>query len=94
LAVTGAVSDDVFDLGEASLQLISFLVAHYPKPFADRYKLSFPQKTMSPLEILEEMAINRGCLLPGRNVDYSKIATIFLNEFRSGKIGRISMEKP
>ncbi|MFZ7104528.1 MAG: ribosome biogenesis GTPase YlqF [Peptococcaceae bacterium] len=94
LAVTGAINDDVFDLEEASLKLISYLGHEYPAILQERYKLTLKQDEVTPLQILEQMAVNRGCLLPGKTIDYAKIATIFINEFRSGKIGKISLEKP
>lgn len=94
LAVTGAINDDLFDREEAAFLLIKFLRQHYPILLAQRFKLTDNEFTNEPLKILERMAINRGCLLPGKNIDYRKIANIVINEFRSGQIGRITLEKP
>lgn len=94
LAVTGAVNDEIFDREEGALELISFLRTHYPVLLSQRYKLNPQELTMEPVQLMEKMAVNRGCLLPGKNIDYTKIAHIVINEFRSGQIGRITLEKP
>ncbi|MFZ5943755.1 MAG: ribosome biogenesis GTPase YlqF [Bacillota bacterium] len=94
LAVTGAVSDEVFDFGDASLKLIEFLTNEYPVLLMERYKLTNEELATTPLEIMEKMAVNRGCLLPGREIDYTRIANLFITDFRAGRIGRISLEKP
>lgn len=94
LAITGAISDDVFDLGDAALKLIEFLIGEYPLLLMERFKLTFDDLKNPPLGILDKIAENRGCLLPGKEIDYTKISRIFVTEFRNGKIGRISLEKP
>ena len=94
LAITGAINDDVFNQEEGALELIKFLRDNYPALLSQRYKLSNNELTNSPLELMEKMAINRGCLLPGENIDYTRISQIIIREFRNGQIGRISLEKP
>ena len=49
---------------------------------------------MKPIDILEAVAIKRGCLKKGELVDIDKAAAILIDDFRSGKIGKISLEKP
>jgi len=94
LAVTGAINDEIFDWEEGALKLIGFLKSRYPQLLSQRYKLKSEDFGKEPLALMEQMALNRGCLLPGKNIDYTKIARIVINEFRSGQIGRISLEKP
>ena len=48
----------------------------------------------TPLENMENMAVKRGCILPGKRIDYERIARLVLDEFRGGKIGRITLERP
>lgn len=94
LAITGAISDDVFNQEDGALELIKFLRDNYPNLLSQRYKLNNNELTNSPLELMELMAINRGCLLPGKNIDYTRISQIIIREFRNGQIGRITLEKP
>lgn len=93
LAITGAISDDVFNQEEAVLELLKFLRDNYPSLLSQRYKLDV-ELTNSPLELMEKIAVNRGCLLRGNNIDYAKTAQIIIKEFRNGQIGRITLEKP
>ncbi|KJS81305.1 MAG: GTPase [Peptococcaceae bacterium BICA1-8] len=94
LAVTGAVNDDIFNMEEGALKLISFLADQYPLLLCHRYKLDNDDLQLEPISIMEKMAHNRGCILSGKRIDYTKIAYIIINEFRGGQIGRISMERP
>jgi len=94
LAVTGAISDDVFDFEEAAVKLVEYLVQDYPDFLLERFKLSKEDSSSTPLNILEQMALKRGCLLPGKEIDHTKISNILIREFRNGKIGKISLEKP
>ena len=92
LAVTGAVSDEVFDHDEAALKLIAFLQQRYPKLFQERFKLEQEILEEEPLTILEQIGRNRGCLLKGGRIDYSKVSKGILIDFRQAKIGRITLE--
>jgi len=94
LAVTGAVNDDIFNFEEGALKLISFLAVQYPLFLCHRYKLDSDDLQIEPISIMEKMALNRGCILSGKRIDYTKISHLIINEFRNGQIGRISLEKP
>ncbi|HEX2947415.1 MAG TPA: ribosome biogenesis GTPase YlqF [Clostridia bacterium] len=93
LAFTGAIKDDIIDVAEVASALAEKLSSTYPALFAQRYKL---QETagLKGYKLLEAAGRNRGCLLPGGEVDLRRIAIIMLDEFRGGKIGRITLEKP
>lgn len=91
LAVIGSIKDDILNLDELSLSLIHYLREAYPGVLAERYQL---EEKGSDVEVLEQVAKNRNCLLRGQELDYSKAAGILLDEFRSGKIGRITLEMP
>ena len=51
-------------------------------------------RNLTPAEMLEKIALNRGCIKKGNEVDYAKAAALVLDEFRTGKLGKISLEKP
>ncbi|MBM7613638.1 ribosome biogenesis GTPase YlqF [Alkaliphilus hydrothermalis] len=92
LAFTGAIRDEIMDVETLALRLIEYLVEHHPEKIKERYNLSGEAGT--PLETMEEMAIKRGCIIKRGEVDYTRIANIVLDEFRAGKIGRITLESP
>ena len=93
LALTGAVSDEVVDREGLALELIEILQEKYPRQLEERYRL--PDITgWAPLEIYEEICRKRGFLLKGNDFDYTRCAAVLLDEFRGGKIGRISLEVP
>lgn len=92
LAATGAIKDALFDSEEVALFLAEFLLAAYPRCLKDRYRLdSLPQ---APLDLLEAIGARRGCARKGGGVDLAKASDLLLNEFRSGVLGRISLETP
>ncbi len=67
------------------------LAENYPDFLMERYKLEEIAET--PLENMENMAMKRGCILPGKRIDYERIGKLVLDEFRGGKIGRITLEE-
>ncbi|MBQ2745667.1 MAG: ribosome biogenesis GTPase YlqF [Lachnospiraceae bacterium] len=91
LAISGSINDDILNISELSLELIKMLLKDYPGKLAERYDID---ETMTPVNILEAVAIKRGCLKKGELVDLDKAANIIIDEFRAGKIGRITLEKP
>lgn len=92
LAISGAVSDEVFDNDEAVLKLIAFLQQRYPKLLMERFKLDEEMLQEEPLAIMEQIARNRGCLLKGGRIDYTKVSRAVIGDFRQAKIGRITLE--
>ena len=93
LALTGAVSDEVVDREGLALELIEILQAKYPRQLEERYKLP-DIEGWAPLDVYEEICRKRGFLLRGNDFDYTRCAAVLLDEFRGGKIGRISLEEP
>ena len=92
LAATGAIGKNAMDFHEVATFLAEYLLQHYPDLVRARYQLSaLPGQGF---ELLEEIARRRGCLLAGGDIDTDKVANAFLVDFRGGKIGRISLEKP
>lgn len=95
LAITGAINDKVFDSFEISLKLIEILAQMAPAAIENRYKL-LPGFTESkkPQEILEKIAEARSFIKKGGELDLERCSIILLDEYRGGKLGRISLEAP
>lgn len=91
LAFCGSIKDEILDVASLALELISLLQREYPELLVQRYKLE--ELSQAPLETMEAAARKRGCILPGKKIDYERIARVVLDEFRSGKIGKITLEK-
>lgn len=92
LAFTGAIKDEIIDIVELCIMLIRKLIQISPDSLAKRYGIS--QTNGEPRVILDSIGKNRGCILPGGIIDQERTATIVVDEFRSGKLGKISLETP
>ena len=91
LALIGAIKDEILNIDELSLELIKILVAEYPGVLNERYGVN---EELEPPKLLEEIAENRKCISKGNELDYSKAAVLLIDEFRGGKLGNITLEKP
>ncbi len=92
LAYIGTIKDTILDVEELALHLIEELLVRNKSKLFERYKISDDFEYETPLEVMEEIGRKRGCLVRGGEVDYTKVANILLDEFRSGKIGNITLE--
>ena len=92
LAYIGTIKDDIIDIEELSLNLVEELLENNKERLFERYKISNDFEYDMPLDVLEEIGRKRGCLVKGGEIDYTKVANILLDEFRSGKIGNITLE--
>ena len=92
LAFTGAIKDEIMDTEELALKLVERLQETNPEELMTRYKLT--ELHENPLDNLDAIARKRGAIMAGNQIDYNRIAGIILDEFRGGKIGKISLEKP
>lgn len=90
LACIGSVNDDILDRTELALELIKFLCERYPENLRERYEMD----TEHPEEGLAQIARFRACLLKGGELDYEKAAKLFFDDFRGGRLGRITLELP
>lgn len=91
LAYIGSIKDEILNLEELSLLLLEYIRENYPGLLAARYGIS---EEGTPLSMLEGIAENRKCLVRGQALDYAKAAGILMEEFRNGKLGRITLEHP
>lgn len=89
LAYVGSVKDDLLNLEELALMLIGFLKEKYPGNIHERYGVEEEGKE---LNILENIAKTRGCLKKGEELDYAKASALLFDDFRAGKLGRITLE--
>ena len=91
LAFIGSINDEIIDKRELVLLLIDALRTLYPQAMADRYGI---ENDNDSYKMLCDIAKVRGCLKKGGELDTEKTADIILDEFRAGKLGRISLERP
>ena len=91
LAYIGSIKDEILNLEELSLELLDFLRNNYPGILNQRFGIS---EEGTPLSMLEGIADARKCLIRGSEWDYAKASGILMDEFRSGKLGRITLEYP
>lgn len=94
LAYTGAVKDEILDLEGLSSRLLERLVKLYPQTVASRYKLQQLPAGLPGHELLELVGRKRGMLVSGGGIDTERAAVAVLDEFRGGKLGRITLEWP
>ena len=91
LAFLGSINDEILNKDELAAELCAFLLKAYPGLLAERYGIP---EDRSPHELLEQVAIARSCLLKGGGYDVPRAARLLLEDFRSGKLGRITLEFP
>ena len=93
LAFTGAVKDDIMDLETLASHLMKVLAERYPDAIQGRYKIEIPAQ-FTEWELLEAAGRKRGFLISGGEVDTERMSRILLEEYRSGKLGRFTLEAP
>ena len=91
LAMIGSSRDEILNTDELALCLIRFLKNSYPGRLSERYGCEEEQE---PLAVYEEIARNRGCIQRGQELDYGKAGAMVIDDFRNGKLGRITLEFP
>lgn len=93
LAYTGAVKDDIMDLETLSSGLLALLWRQYPEAVASRYKIEAEPDSQG-YALLEAVGRKRGFLISGGEVDTERAARMVLEEYRSGKLGRFTLDLP
>ncbi len=92
LALTGAIKEEILDIEDLAYYLIKKLSNEYPNNLMARYNLENVESDIPYL--IDNIGKKRGCLKSGGEIDYTRVSKIILDDFRSGKIGCISLEKP
>lgn len=90
LAATGAIAGDVFDADTVVPELMRVLARTAPDAFREKYGIE--DAAADPQILLAQAGKRRGCILPGGAIDYARVQTMILNDFRSGKLGRITLD--
>ncbi|MDE5619603.1 MAG: ribosome biogenesis GTPase YlqF, partial [Ruminococcus sp.] len=91
LAFTGAVSDDILDIETLAMKLLVFLKENYPQSLKERYKIDYTDDE-SGLDLLEKIGKKRGMMISGGEINTERAAITVIDEFRSAKLGRITLE--
>lgn len=91
LALVGSIKDELLNTDELAVELIGFLREAYPGILKERYGT---EETGTDAGLLMRLAKNRGCVGRGGETDYSRAAALLIDEFRSGRLGRITLERP
>ncbi len=89
LACIGSMNDNIIDNSEIAMGLVEFIIMNYPGMLSDRYNID---ETADIKNIIDNIALNRNCIQKGEQIDYNKTYNIIIDEFRSGTIGRITLE--
>ncbi len=94
IAFTGGIKDEIMDIEELAFYLVDYLKKNYPENLQERYKLDDGFDGIESYELLELIGRKRGCIVSGGKVDMLRASNLVLDDFRSAKIGNISLEKP
>ena len=105
LAFTGTIKEEILERTEIAYYLVKFLIENYPEQLCERYKITEEYineqlaneerpENENIYEIFLAIGKKRGCIISGGNIDEEKTARILLDEFKNGKIGRITLECP
>ena len=104
LAYTGTIKDDILQTIEIGFSLLKYLISSYKENLIERYKLDENkidailendiEENEKALKIMDEIGRKRGALMSGGYIDQEKVAKIILDDFRDGRLGRITLESP
>lgn len=90
LSFTNAIKDEVLNIEDLTLKFLEEMKENNPEALVERYGID---PALPALEIYEAIAKKRGAIISGGDFDYTRTANIILNDFRSGKLGKITLEK-
>ncbi len=91
LAFIGSMNDEIIIMDELACDLLHLLKTQYPKALEARYNISLQNDDADTLKAIAE---NRKCYTKGENLDLEKAAALLVDDFRSGRLGRITLEQP
>ncbi len=93
LAFIGSMNDEILQITELAMELIGWMQIYYKQLLYDRYQINLTEE-LTPAKVLEQVCENRKCYKKGREADYEKAAGIILDDFRNGRMGRLTLELP
>lgn len=91
LAFIGSIKDEILNVTELASEFLSFMQKHYPGVIAGKYEV---EETGDVYRALECIAKSRHCLVRGNELDMDKAAVLLLDDFRNGRLGRVTLEYP
>ncbi len=94
LAYIGSMNDEILQMTELAMDLTAYLLNHYRTELLDRYQMEDQGESVTPVMVLEHVCENRKCYKKGQEPDYEKASALMVDDFRSGKLGRITLEMP
>ena len=103
LSFIGSIKEEILPITEIAYQLLKFLLENYKENIIERYKIknidieeifsTDEEENIKVYEIMKKIGKNRGCIVKGGEVDDNKTSKIILDDFKSGKLGKITLEK-
>ena len=94
LAMIGSMNDEILQMTELADALVAYLLSHYRDALLGRYQIEENGKSLTVREVMEMVCKNRMCYKKGQEPDYEKASALVIDDFRSGRIGRITLEDP
>lgn len=94
IAFTGGIKDEILDIEDLAYELLGYLKESYMDSLIKTYNLSDSDSQLNKYELLESIGRKRGCVISGGEVDTFRTANIVISDFRSAKLGRITLEEP
>lgn len=91
LAMIGSMNDDILQMTELAPELLAYLMEYYREPLFARYQIG-GEAELTPMQALDLICENRKCYKKGQEPDYEKAASLLMDDFRNGRIGRITLE--
>ena len=92
LAMIGSMNDEILQMTELAQELLACLLDCYREPLLSRYQIAETGEALTPVQALTCICENRKCYKKGQEPDYEKAAALLVDDFRSGRIGRITLE--
>jgi ribosome biogenesis GTPase A len=91
LAATGAIREEILNKADIAAFILEFMKKNYPENLRKKYNLS----DMSDIhEMMNDIGIKNGCLLKGNEIDMERVTRLIISDFRKGRLGKITMERP
>lgn len=92
LAMIGSMNDEILQMTELAQELLAYLLENYRELLFSRYQIEEKGEAVTPLQVLTQICENRRCYKKGQEPDYEKAASLLVDDFRNGRIGRITLE--
>ena len=98
LAATGAIKEEILNVDDVAFYAVKQLLLHYPDALRERYQVEYGEVDLDNphevVELMEAIGRRRGCLMSGGAIDLEKASLVILRDLRSGRLGRISLDRP